>query len=207
MENEQLILKLSEIQAIKFGTFTLKSGLISPIYLDLRVTVSYPKILEAIADAIWNRVSHLSFDLVCGVPYTALPIATAISLKRDKPMVLRRKEAKGYGTKRIIEGAFQAGHTCLVVEDLVTSALSIFETIEALEDEDLSVAHAAVLIDREQGGKDHLTQEGITLHSVMTLSEIAETLCRQGQMDVGMAHCIRTFIKHNQAPHPLDVPS
>lgn len=202
MHNENLILKLHEIESVKFGEFTLKSGIVSPVYIDLRMTVSYPKVLEAVADAIYEKIDSIYYDLLCGVPYTALPIATAISLKHNEPMILRRKEAKGHGTKKIIEGKFVPDQVCMVIEDLVTSAASIFETIDSLEAEGLVVTDAAVLIDREQGGRYHLNEHGYSLHAAITLSEILDTLQRHEKIDAAVVQKVKTFISLNQTAQP-----
>ena len=131
---DSLILKLFEIEAVKFGQFTLKSGLHSPVYVDLRMIVSHPQLLREVCDVLWNVAvtSKAEFSSICGVPYTALPIASCISVKENVPMVMRRKEAKAYGTKKLIEGEFKKGTKCLIIEDVVTSGSSVMETVEAL---------------------------------------------------------------------------
>jgi len=195
---KELILKLFEINAVKFGEFKLKSGIMSPIYIDLRVTVSYPEVLKMVAEAMWSKVQNLNFDLICGVPYTALPIATVMSVEHNKPMIMRRKEVKDYGTRKAIEGKFTAGQNVLVIEDLVTSGSSVFETIEPLQLENLKVTDIVVLVDREQGGRKHLEEKGYNLHSVITISEMLNVLESEKKLDSEMVKKVKEFISSNQ---------
>lgn len=172
---DTLIHALYKIGAIQFGNFTLKSGQTSSIYLNLRKIISYPNLLRTIANAIWEASSQDRFDVVCGVPYTALPIATCISLEHNIPMIMRRKEKKDYGTKQAIEGEFKTGQRCLVIEDVVTSGSSIMETARELETAGLQVENVVALIDREQGGRETLEKK-YTLKTILTLSTILDAL-------------------------------
>jgi orotate phosphoribosyltransferase len=198
---QQLILDLFSVGAFKFGSFTLKSGMQSPIYLDLRVIVSYPKILTQISEALWEKIKNLSFDLICGVPYTALPIATALSLSDDIPMVLRRKESKDYGTKKMIEGVFQEGQTCLIIEDVITSGTSVLETIDSLDQEGLLVRDIAVVVDREQGGKEKLEEKGYFVHALFGMSDLLQTLHQEGKIDSKTLEDVNEFIKSSRVSH------
>jgi orotate phosphoribosyltransferase len=167
---------LYQIGAVKFGEFVLKSGKNSNIYLDLRQIISHPKVLRLVADTIWEQVTSVKSDLICGVPYTALPIATCISLQQNIPMIMRRKEKKEYGTKQQIEGAFKPGQHCLIIEDVITSGTSILETVDDLEAAGIKITDTVVLVNREQGGKENLQKRNLKLHAALTLSEILHIL-------------------------------
>ena len=203
-EKENLIEKLHDIQAIKFGDFTLKSGIQSPVYVDLRVIVSYPEILKQISGMLWDVAtsSRADFSVICGVPYTALPIASAISVSQNIPMVMRRKEAKSYGTKRLIEGVFTPKSNCLVIEDVVTSGSSVLETVEALASVELVVSDAVVLLDRFQGGKEMLKFQGVKLHSLLTLPEVLDVLLAKGKVGQEMAGKVSEFLSTNTFTPP-----
>ncbi len=198
MREKQLIHKLYELGAIQFGSFTLKSGIESPIYLDLRVALSSPKLLVAIAEAMHEKIRGVKGDLLCGVPYTALVLATAISTQHNLPMVMRRKEAKDYGTKKTIEGIFQPGQSCIVVEDVITSGKSIMETIQPLQEVGLFVKDIVVLIDREQGGKKFLESQGFNVHSVCAISDILQELLREKKISASAVKEIHQFIQNHQ---------
>jgi uridine monophosphate synthetase len=146
---------------------------------------------------MWEQVQAEPFDLLCGVPYTALPIATCMSLEHHTPMVMKRKQVKAHGTKKSIEGAYHKGQTCLIVEDLVTSGTSVMETVEPLEESGLHVKDIVALIDREQGGAENLKQRGYTLHSALKMTQILRTLREHNKLDALTHQNVLDFIANN----------
>lgn len=132
---------------------------------------------------------------LCGVPYTALPIATLISVKSNTPMLIRRKEAKDYGTRKLIEGKFNAGDKCLIIEDVVTSGSSILETVVDLRSEGIDVTDAIVVVDREQGGTSNVAQNGVRMHSLFTLSYLLNILKQKGKIEEATVRSVAKYIQ------------
>lgn len=200
--NKQLAVNLYDIGAIKFGEFKLKSGISSPIYIDLRLLASHPETLALVAQEMNNLIekSATTYDILCGVPLTGIPLATAYSLKNNKPMIMCRKEAKEHGTKKMIEGTFLPGQACLLVEDLITSGMSSLETIKHLEETDVKVRDIVVIIDREQGGKKYLEQQGYRLHALFTLSSLMALLVQEQKIDANIAHSVERYCAATRAP-------
>lgn len=188
---------LLDAGCIKFGEFTLKSGLKSPVYIDLRQIITFPKLLGEVAKAYLPILSGLQFSRIAGLPYAAIPIATAISLAGDYPMIYPRKEVKTYGTRAEIEGEYHAGETVVVIDDLATTGGSKFEAIEKLTGVGLVVKDIVVLVDRESGAKGSLAQAGYAMHAVLTIGQLLEYWETTGKVDQEKIASTRRFLLEN----------
>ncbi len=185
---------------VRFGQFTLKSGIISPIYMDLRRLVTYPAILRRVAKAYAAKLAELTYDRIAGIPFAALPIATAVGLEMEQPMVYPRLVAKEYGTRANVEGEYVAGETIAVIDDVTTTGDSKFEAIEKLEAVGLIVRDVIVLIDRQQGASELLAEAGYRLHTVLTLPALLDEWQRQGVISPAQNTEVRTFLAANSRP-------
>lgn len=194
---KEFFLECYKLGIIKFGRFTLKSGIESPFYVDLRPLSSDPKILKLLANYLLDMLPLDNFDLICGVPYAALPMATAMSLESYIPLIIKRKEAKQYGTKKILEGIFTTGQNCLLVEDVITSGASLLETIPEIENEGITVSDIVVVLDRQQGGKQILENKGFRVHTLFTISEVCSILKEEGHLVDEEVQRINDFLAGN----------
>jgi len=136
---------------IKYGEFELKSGIKTDVYLDAKSIISYPELNSKICDKICQYINP-EIELVCGVPYGAISFASYVSISENIPMIMLRKEQKDYGTKKLIEGNFKQDQKVALIEDVVTTGISIIETAEKLSEQGLEVCQI-ISIFREQKQK------------------------------------------------------
>ncbi|MCZ6875846.1 MAG: phosphoribosyltransferase family protein [bacterium] len=176
--------ELWKLGAVQFGDFTLgETAVHSPVYVNLRLLISSPEVLQRTVAVMRDEVRALQsmrhpqmahYDLVAGVPFGGLHLATAYSLRSGIPMIYLYPAKNGEGT--IVEGTYEGGQTVLIIDDLITGGRSLIQTAERLAAEDLFIDNALVLIDRQQGGSERLKREGINVISILTLESILHYL-------------------------------
>lgn len=194
-EKEKLTRILYKIAALKFGIFKLSTGKASPYYIDLQVIPSFPDAYHEICnfyqEAIKNQIGLKNFDRIAGIPLTGIAFASQIAYNLNKPFLYIRKGIR-HGRERSVEGVLTSGERVLIVDDLVTTGITIKKAAEAIQSEGGVVTHAIAFLDREEGGKQLLAEKGITLYSTLKISEVAKTLYDMGTLD---EESFKTIIK------------
>jgi uridine monophosphate synthetase len=173
---------LHEAGCVAFGEFTLRSGAVSPVYVDLRRLSGHPALLSRAADAIASIVRHLAADHLGAVPYGALPLATAAAVRTHMSMAWPRKEVKEHGTGARVEGDWRPGDRVVLVDDVVTSGGSVLEAAATVRSAGLVVEDVVALVDREEGATASLRGAGMRLHAVTTLRAIVDDLAASGRV-------------------------
>ena len=186
-EKTELSRVLHRIGAIKFGTFKLTSGRTSPYYIDLRIVPSFPEAFERVCD-IYVKLAETelgaqNFDRIAGIPTAGIPFASLIAYHVKKPFLYIRPKAKLHGRERRIEGILMPGNRVLLVDDLITTGLSLRKAANAIRAEGGVVSDALILLDREEGGRERLKKDNITLHYLLTAREAANRLYELGAIE------------------------
>ena len=174
---------LYEKKIIRFGDFTLASGKKSPYYIDLRLVPSYPiyyrKMIKGLQNIIAEDVGLENFHSLVSVPTGGLVVAASLAIEIVKPIIYVRKEAKEHGTGKAVEGVTCQDMKLLMIEDVVTSGGSVINAIKSIKDEKMQVTDAYAIVDRMEGATEALQAEGVKLHSLLTIKQIAESLFEQ----------------------------
>ena len=178
---------LHEKGIIRFGDFVLASGKKSPYYVDLRLAPSYPHEFRRMAKRLEEQVGRETgfgrFDAIVSVPTGGMIVATALAVETLKPLIYVRSKPKRHGTSRSVEGVVSEGMRAVMIDDVATTGGSVLNAIGLLRKEGITVDDAYVVIDRLEGAKEALKEEGVRMHSVANILEISEALYAQGLID------------------------
>jgi orotate phosphoribosyltransferase len=177
--------KLLLEKSVRTGSFTLASGKQSDLYIDCRVTALDPFGANLIGDIGWHAVrskihsEHLKVDAIGGMTLGADPISLAVGMtsaikhpNEALQVFTVRKEPKGHGAGKQIEGNFKAGDSVVVVDDVITTGGSTLKAIDAIEREGGKIAFCLVLVDREEGGREAIEARGVHVIPLFTRSTL-----------------------------------
>lgn len=168
---EYLIELLKENEVFLKGDFTLSSGKKSDYYINMKKAITEPEILSTIANLITQLIAEDNIDKVAGPALGAVPIATAVSLESEIPLLMIRKEKKGYGTSKLIEGELNSDDNVIVVEDVTTTGGSLLKAIKVIQENGGNVTRAFVVVDRQEGAIEAFEKKGITLEPLIKVDE------------------------------------
>jgi orotate phosphoribosyltransferase len=190
---------LDRIGALKFGAFKLTSGKMSPYYIDLRIVPSFPdsfqKICESYVKFIKTEIGTDNIDRIAGIPVSGIAFASVVAFNLRKPFLYARRGERHHGRERRIEGVMSPGDRVLLLDDLVTTGLSLQKAAKAIVAEGGVVTDSVVLLDRQEGGKERLRKSGVKLHSLLSIMGIADTLHELGSIDEDQLKTILKQVK------------
>jgi orotate phosphoribosyltransferase len=170
-DTEELVAALRAADAVRYGEFELAHGGTSDYYVDKYLFETEPDALSLIAAAFADR---LDGETLAGVALGAVPLVAVTSVETASPYVIARKQAKEYGTGNRIEGRLTEGEAVVVIEDIATTGQSAVDAVEALREAGAVVERVLVVVDREEGARDHLADHGVDLEALVTATDLLD---------------------------------
>lgn len=184
---------------LKFGSFRIKSGALSPYYIDLAGLLSHPRDLRSIAEATAGKVKEIAVggrvDRLASIELRGALLLPSVAVAADLPCVVVRKETKAYGVTGRIVGEVAKGERVLFFDDVVSEGLSKLEGIRPLEEADAQVKDVLVVVDREQGGKQNLENLGYKVHALAKVSELVNSLLKGDSITKEQADAVTNYVK------------
>lgn len=185
---------------LKFGTFKIKSGALSPYYIDLACLLSSPKDLGVLADVAAGEIRRITsserIDKLASIELKGALLLPSIACKVNLPCIVVRKEEKMYGaTGRIAGAEVVSGESILFFDDVVSEGMSKVEGIKPLEELGAEVKHVMVVVDREQGGRENLERLGYKVHALTKISELVDRLLQSARISEEQADAVLNYIK------------
>jgi orotate phosphoribosyltransferase len=172
MVGRETVLKqlLKDMKVVQTGEFILASGKKSNYFVNIKRASTNPQVLREIGKAMAPYVGEAK---IAGMALGAVPLAVAVALETNRPFVMVRKEPKDHGTRDLIEGEVLPGEKFVIVEDVATTGGSTMRVVTALREKGANVARAVVVVDRQEGAREMLTEHGIELISLFTAKDLA----------------------------------
>jgi orotate phosphoribosyltransferase len=187
---------------LKFGRFRIKSGALSPYYIDLACLLSSPENLCIVMDIAANNVKRLAtsarVDKLASIELKGALFLASIGCRTGLPCTVVRKEEKTYGaTGRIAGAEVNRDEHVLFFDDVVSEGLSKLEGIKPLEQSGANVENIMVVVDREQGGKENLEKLGYRVHALARISEIVDSLLESKRISKEQADAVLDYVKES----------
>ena len=201
--SETVAKMLLEIKAVHFRAdqpFTFTSGLASPVYIDCRKLISFPRIRSAIMDfaaaTVMSEAGFEQFDCVAGGETAGIPFAAFLAERLSLPMIYVRKQPKGHGRNAQIEGAMPDGARVLVIEDLTTAGGSMFTFIDAIRaaggvvDHGMALFYYGIFPEAEA----RFANGGVALHHIATWRNVLDVARAGSLFDAGTLESVQSFL-------------
>jgi len=185
---------------VKFGTFRVKSGALSPYYIDFSCLLSSPRdfccVVDAVADEIKGIIAFDEIDKLASVELKGALLLPSIACRLSLPCVVVRKAEKKYGvTGRIAGGTVVRGERILFFDDVVTDGMSKIEGMKPLEEFGAHVDIIMVVVDREQGGRENIERLGYKFRALTTISELVRCLLQSSYISEEQADAVLDYVK------------
>ncbi len=194
----KVALSLHKYGILQFGEFKLKSGLMSPFYIDMRIVQSFPEALHSITAIYAELLKDLPQDIkLAGIPEAGIPLATAVGYETRRPLIQPRAKVKEHGKGKLIEGDWKPGDQVAIIDDLVAKGDSKIESIGRFKECGLEVVGFYLLLDRELGGKKIVEEAGYRIEAAMTITEALDILLDAGKLNKSQYDQAMTFTRQS----------
>ncbi len=190
---------------LKFGSFRIKSGALSPYYIDLAHLLASPQEFCALVDVAATEIEKIAssqkITKLASIELKGALILPSIGCRLNLPCIIVRKEKKTYGTTGRIAGAdVVKGENVLFFDDVVSEGLSKLEGVKPLQELGANVETIVVVVDREQGGKDTLEKFGYKIHALAKISDLVASLLKSKNISEEQASQVLEYIEKNPGP-------